>query len=85
MYVGKRMTSNLFVTERFYLVFWPEESSYSVVAEAKIVSLKECSAGKTIQIKEGSKCFSRKVVAVGNKVYIEKQLSEMERNNKEDK
>jgi hypothetical protein len=71
------MTSNLFITERFYLVFWPEESSYSVVAEAKTVSPKERSAGQTVQVKEGSKCFSGKIVD------IEKRLSEMEGNNKE--
>ena len=62
------------------LVSWPEESSYSVVAESKTVNAKECSAGQTVQVKEGSKCFSGTVVAVGSKVDIEKQLSEMEGN-----
>ena len=70
----------LIITERFYLVSWPEESSYSVVAESKIVNAIECSAGQTVQIKEGSKCFSGTVVAVGSKVDIEKQLSEVEEN-----
>ena len=74
------MINNLLITERFYLVSWPEESSYSVVAESKIVNAKECSAGQTVQIKEGSKCFSGTVVAVGSKVDIEKRLSEMEGN-----
>jgi hypothetical protein len=54
-----------------------------MVAEAKIVSPKERSAGQTVQVKEGSKCFSGEVVAVGNKVDIEKRLSEMEGNNEE--
>ena len=71
------MINNLLITGCFYLVSCPEESSYSVVAESKIVNAKECSAEQTVQIK-GSKCFSGTVVAVGSKVDIEKQLSEME-------
>ena len=51
-----------------------------MVAESKIVNAKERSAGQTVQVKEGSKCFSGTVVAVGSNVDIEKQLSEMEGN-----
>ena len=72
-------TFNLFI-ERFYLVFWPEESTYSVVPESKTVGAKEHLVGQSIQVKEGSKCFSGTVVAVGNKVDVEKRLSEMEGN-----
>ena len=66
-------------------MFWPEESSYSVVAESKTVSAKEHSVDQTVQVKEGSKCFSGTVVAVGSKVDIEKQLSELEENNAQGK
>ena len=65
-------TFNLFI-ERFYLVFWPEESTYSVVPESKTVGAKEHLVGQSIQVKEGSKCFSGTVVAVGNKVDVEKR------------
>ena len=70
----------LYILERFYLLLWPEESSYSVVPETKIVNPKEPSTGQTVQVKEGSKSFSGTVVAVGTKPDIERRLSEIEGN-----
>ena len=67
-----------FCIERFYLLFWPEEDTYSVVAESKILSPKEASAGQSVQVKEGAKVFSGTVVAMGSKVEVEQRLSEME-------
>ena len=67
-----------FTLERFYLVFWPDESTYSMLPESKIVGEKESSAGQIVKVKEGQKIYSGKVVAVGKRLDIEKQLSEME-------
>ena len=68
----------LFITECFCLVYWPEESSYSVLAESRIVNVKEYLVGETVQVKEGQRTFSGKVVAIGNRADIEKQLSDIE-------
>ncbi len=62
-----------------YLVFWPEESSYSVMAESRLVNVKEHLVGETVQVKEGQRTFCGEIVAVGNKTDIEKQLSDIER------
>ena len=56
----------LFITGCFYLVYWPEESSYSVLAESRIMNMKEYLVGETVQVKEGQRTFSGEVVAVGN-------------------
>ena len=66
-----------FCIERYYLLFWPEDT-YSVVTESKTLSAKEASAGQSVQVKEGAKEFSGTVVAMGSKVEVEQQLSEME-------
>ena len=68
----------LFITERFYLVYWPEESSYSVLAESRIVNTKEYLVGETVQVKEGQRTFSGEVVAVGNRPDMGKHLSDIE-------
>ena len=65
-------------TERYFLIFWPQEKCYSEVAESKIVEPKDPSVGQAVKVKEGSKIFSGTVEAVGNKSEIEKQLSELE-------
>ena len=49
-----------------------------MVPESKIVGEEETSAGHTVKVKERQKVYSGKVVAVGKKLDIEKQLSEME-------
>ena len=59
-------------------MFWPEENTYSMVPESKIVGEKEPPAGQMVKIKEGQKTYSGKVMAVGKKTDIEKQLVEME-------
>ena len=66
-----------FAKECYYLVFWPDKSTYSMLPESKIVGEKEPSAGQMVKVKEGQKLYSGKVVAVGKKFYIEKKLSEM--------
>ena len=62
-------------TERYFLIFWPEEKCYSEVPESKP---KDPSVGQRVKVKEGSKTFSSTVEAVGNKSDIEKRLSELE-------
>ena len=60
--------SHIIFTERFYLVFWPEENTYSMVPESKIIGEKEPPAGQMVKIKEGQKAYSGKVIAVGKKL-----------------
>ena len=62
-----------FAIECYYLVFWPDESTYSMLPESKIVGEKEPSAGKMVKVKEGQKLYSGKVVAVGEKVLHRKE------------
>ena len=49
-----------------------------MVAESKILSPKEASAGQSVQVKEGPKVFSGTVVAVGSKAEVEQRLHEVE-------
>ena len=73
-------------TERYFIIFWPEERCYSEVPESKLVEPKDPSVGQTVKVKEGSKTFSGTVEAVGNKSEIEKRLNELESEEaKEDK
>ena len=68
-------------TERYYLVFWPSEETYSVVQQSKIVEPKDPSIDETVKVKEGGKVFSGKVAALGTKADVEAHLSEVEGNN----
>ena len=38
-----------FTVERFYLVFWPDESTYNILPESKIVGEKEPLAGQIVK------------------------------------
>ena len=66
------------ITEHYYLIFWPEECSYSKVGQVEIVEPKEPAVGATVRVREGTKVHTRKVVGSGNKSEVEKLMMEFE-------
>ena len=64
--------------ERYYLIFWPEESCYSEVAQAKIIEPKEPSVGDIARVKECTKIHTGKVVGFGSKGEVEKLMMEFD-------
>ena len=46
------------------LIFWPEESYYSKVPQAKIIQAKEPLVGDTARIREGTKIHTVKVIGL---------------------
>lgn len=64
--------------ELYYLIFWPEEESYSEVGQAKIVEPKKPSTGDTVKVKVGTKVHTGKVVGSGTKTEVEKMMSDIE-------
>ena len=66
------------IREHYYLIFWPEECSYSEVGQAKTVEPKETSVGATVRVKEGTKVHTGKVVGSGSKSEVEKLMMEFE-------
>ena len=61
--VVQSVISSCYGLMRTVTVWWPEES--------KIVEPKEPSAGENVRVKEGTKVYSGKVVAVGSKSEVE--------------
>ena len=61
------------VTERYCLVFWPNENSYSDVPELKVVG--EIGAdSETIHVKEGTKVHAGVLIATRSKQEIQQKL-----------
>ena len=62
----------LFLTAPYYLIFWPEEDSVSVVIRSSIVGsdFDTLDVGTECQVKQRSKLFSGKVAASGEKKLI---------------
>ena len=65
------------LTGRYFLVFWPDEDSYSEVPESKIVG-NPGSLGEAIQVKERQKVYTGLLVAVGSKQEVQEKLSTIE-------
>ena len=70
-------------TERYNLIFWPSEETYSIVQESRVVEPKDPSVDETVKVKEGGKVFLGKTAAVGIKANVEAQMSELEGNRRE--
>jgi predicted thioesterase len=68
-----------FSSERYCLVFWPEEKCYSEVLEAKLLEPKEATVGVVAKVKEGGKIHSGTIVMVGTRAEVERRLNELER------
>ena len=62
------------LTGRYFLVFWPNDNSYSEVPESKIVGNPE-TLGEAIQVKERQKVYTGLLVAVGSKQEVKEKLS----------
>lgn len=60
-----------------FLVFWPDEDSYSEVPESKIIG-DQGSPGETMQVKERAEVYSSQLVAVGSKQEIHEKLNALE-------
>ena len=67
-------------TERYYLIFWPQEETYSIVQDSKLVEPKDPAIDEMVKVKEGGKVFVGKVAAAGSKVDVEAQMIELEDN-----
>lgn len=65
------------LTGRYFLVFWPDEDSYSEVPESKIVG-NPGSLGEAIQVKERQKVYTGVLVAVGSKQEVQEKLRNIE-------
>lgn len=65
------------LTGRYFLVFWPDEDSYSEVPESKIVG-NPGSLGEAIQVKERQKVYTGLLVAVGSKQQVQEKLNTIE-------
>ena len=70
-------------TERYYLIFWPQEETYSIVLDSKVVEPKDPAVDNMVKVKEGGKVFVGKVAAVGSKADVEARMSELEANRSE--
>ena len=62
------------LTGRYFLVFWPDEDSYSEVPESKIFG-NPGSLGEAIQVNEGQKVYTGLLVAVGSREEVQEKLS----------
>ena len=65
------------LTERHFLVFWPDEDSYSDVPECKIVG-NPGPLGEAIQVRERQRIYTGLLVAVGSKQEVQKKLNAIE-------
>lgn len=56
----------------YYLIFWPEEDSVSVVTSSSVIGgdVNTLDLGTKRQVKQGSKLFSGKVAASGEIFFI---------------
>ena len=63
---------DFFTSERYCLVFWPEENCYSDVLEAKLIEPKEATVGVVAKVKEGGKIHSGTIVMVGTRAGVER-------------
>ena len=70
-------------TERYYLIFWPQEETYSIVQDSIVVEPKDPAVDDMVKMKEGGKVFVGKVAAVGSKADVEARMSELEANRSE--
>ena len=80
VYICDGITALLFL-EQVYLLFWPEEGTYSDVAPSKLVEPKKPSVGDEVKVKDGTKVHTGEVVGVGSKAEMEKLLIELVRQN----
>ena len=65
------------LTGRYFLVFWPDEDTYSEVPECKIIG-NPGSIGEVIQVKERQKVYTGLLVAMGSKHEVQQKLNAIE-------
>ena len=71
--------------EQWYLIYWPEEESYSEVPPSKLVKPKKPATGDKVRVKDGTKVHTGEVVGFGSKVEIEKLMLDLEGRQDDDK
>lgn len=70
--------------EQWYLIYWPEEESYSEVPPSKLVEPKNPAVGDKVKVKDGKKVHTGEVVGFGSKMEIEELMLHLERDNEEE-
>ena len=71
-------TTALSFLEQCYLIFWPEEASYSEVPPSKIVEPKKPAVGDKVKVKAGRKVHMGEVAGFGTKAEMEKLMLDLE-------
>ena len=64
--------------EQCYLIFWPEEGSYSEVLPSKLVEPKKPAVGDKVKVKAGTKIHMGEVAGFGSKAEMEKLMLDLE-------
>ena len=64
--------------EQWYLIYWPEEDSYSEVPPSKLVEPKKPGIGDKVRVKDRTKVHTGEVAGFGNKAEIEKLMLDLE-------
>ena len=64
--------------EQWYLIYWPEEDSYSEVPPSKLVEPKKPGIGDKVRVKDRAKVHTGEVAVFGNKAEIEKLMLDLE-------
>ena len=70
--------------EQWYLIYWPEEESYSEVPPSKLVEPKKPAIGDKVKVKDGKKVHTGEVVGFGSKAEIEELMLHLEHDDEEE-
>ena len=52
-------------SERFFLVFWPEEDAVTTVAEGNVVNAEKLKVGESCNVKMGRKTYPGQIAMIG--------------------